>query len=109
MTHSFSFTDISIFSSKVSKVRHVEICSSFDFIGVLKGRFNKSDCNFDDISKIGYSSQFRKKGYDVVTSVCDVTNKILSSDSNCIVDVVILPKPGNSNISMREVIIASNL
>ena len=44
-----------------------------------------------------------------LATVCDVTNKMLSSDSNCIVDVVILPKPGNSNISMREVIIASNL
>ena len=40
------------------------------------------------------------KGYDV-------TNKILSRDSNYIVDVVIRPKFGNSNISIREVIIVS--
>ena len=43
---------------------------------------------------------FWNKGYDV-------TNKILSRDSNYIVDVVIRPKFGNSNISIREVIIVS--
>ena len=32
---------------------------------------------------------FGNKGYDVVISVHDFNNKILSSDSNCIVDVVI--------------------
>ena len=31
---------------------------------------------------------FLNKGYDVIISVFDVTNKILSSDSNYIVDVV---------------------
>ena len=31
---------------------------------------------------------FWNKDYDVITSVCDVTNKILSLDSNYIVDVV---------------------
>ena len=50
---------------------------------------------------------FWNKGYDVITSVCDVTNKILSRDSNYIVDVVMWPKFGNSSISMREVIITS--
>ena len=35
----------------------------------------------------------------------DVSNKILSRDSNFIVDVVIWPKFGNFSISMREVII----
>ena len=48
---------------------------------------------------------FWNKGYDVIISVHDVTNKILSRDSNYIVDVVMWPKFGNSNISMREVII----
>ena len=32
---------------------------------------------------------FRNESYDVITSVDDVTNKILSRDSNCIVDVFI--------------------
>ena len=31
---------------------------------------------------------FRNKGYDVITFVYDVTNKILSRDLNYIVDVV---------------------
>ena len=52
---------------------------------------------------------FWKKGYDVIIYVHDVTNKILSCDSNYIVDVVMWPKFGNSNISMREVIIISIL
>ena len=52
---------------------------------------------------------FWNKGYDVIISVDDVTNKILSRDSNYIVDVVMWPKFGNSNISMREVIIISIL
>ena len=52
---------------------------------------------------------FWKKGYDVITYVHDVTNKILSYDSNYIVDVVMWPKFGNSSISMREVIIISIL
>ena len=50
---------------------------------------------------------FWNKGYDVIIYVYDVTNKILSRDSNYIVDVVIWPKFGNSSISMREVIITS--
>ena len=50
---------------------------------------------------------FWNKGYDVIIYVYDVTNKILSRDSNYIVDVVIWPKFGNSSISMREVIISS--
>ena len=52
---------------------------------------------------------FWNKGYDVIISVDDVTNKILSGDSNYIVDVVIWPKFGSSSISMREVIITSIL
>ena len=52
---------------------------------------------------------FWNKGYDVIISVDDVINKILSSDSNYIVDVFIWPKFGNCNISMREVITTSIL
>ena len=47
------------------------------------------------------------KGYDVIIPVDDVTNKILSRDSNYIVDVSMWPKFGNSSISLREVITAS--
>ena len=52
---------------------------------------------------------FQNKTYDVIIAVYDVTNKILSRDSNFIVDVVLRPKFGNFNISMREVIITSIL
>ena len=52
---------------------------------------------------------FWNKGYDVITSVCDVTNKILSRDSNYILDVAMWPKFGNLSISMGEVIITSIL
>ena len=52
---------------------------------------------------------FWKKGYDVIISDHDVTNKILSHDSNYIIDVVVWPKFGNCSISMRKVIITSIL
>ena len=44
---------------------------------------------------------FWNKGYDVITSVYDVNNKILSRDTNQIVDVVMWPKFDNSSISIR--------
>ena len=50
---------------------------------------------------------FWNKGYDVIIYVHDVTNKILSRDSNYIVDVVMWSKFGNCSISIREVIIIS--
>ena len=52
---------------------------------------------------------FWNKGYDVIISVDDVTNKILSRDSNYIIDVVMWPKFGKCSISMRKVIITSIL
>ena len=52
---------------------------------------------------------FWKKGYDVIISAYDATNKILSHDSIYIVNVVVWPKFGNSSTSMREVIITSIL
>ena len=52
---------------------------------------------------------FWKKGNDVIISVHEVTNKILSRDLNHIVAVVMWPKFGNSSISMREITITSIL
>ena len=52
---------------------------------------------------------FWNKGYDVIISIDDVTNKILWHDSNYIVDLFMWPKFGNSSISMREVITTSIL
>ena len=45
---------------------------------------------------------FWNKGYDVIISVYDINNKILSRDSNYIVDVARWSKFRNSNISMRS-------
>ena len=47
---------------------------------------------------------FWKIGNDVIISVHDVANKILSRDSNYIIDVVIWPKFGNCGVCMRKVI-----
>ena len=52
---------------------------------------------------------FWNKGYNFIIYVYDVTIKILSRDSNYIVDVVMWPQFGNCSISMREVIIISIL
>ena len=52
---------------------------------------------------------FWSKGSDIISSVHDVMNKILSSDSNYIVNAVMRPKFGNSSNYMREVIINSTL
>ena len=52
---------------------------------------------------------FWNKGYDVIIPVDDVINKILSLDSNYIVDVLMWPKFGNYSLSMREVITTSIL
>ena len=52
---------------------------------------------------------FRNKGYGVIISLQNVTNKILSGDSIYIVDVVMFPKFGNSSISVREVNLTSIL
>ena len=51
---------------------------------------------------------FGNKCYGIIISVHDI-NKILSCDSYFIVDVVMWPKLGDCNISMKEVIIASIL
>ena len=47
---------------------------------------------------------FWNKGYDVTIYVNDVASKILSCDSNYVVDAVKWPKFGNCSISLREVI-----
>ena len=52
---------------------------------------------------------FWNKGHDVIIFVYDIINKNLSRESNYIVDLVMLPKFGNSSTSMREVIITSIL
>ena len=52
---------------------------------------------------------FQNKGYDVIISDYDVTNKFFSHESNYIINVVMWPKFGNSGNFMREVVITSIL
>ena len=52
---------------------------------------------------------FWKKAYGVIVSAHDVTNTILSGNSNYNVNVVMWQKFGNSTISFREVILTSIL
>ena len=52
---------------------------------------------------------FWNKSFNIIYFVYDVSNKILSHDSNYIVDFVMWPKFGNTSISIREVIITSIL
>lgn len=78
----------------------------------FKSYFNQRDFNFDDIIKIGCSRLPKNnciwnKGYDIIISVHDVNNNILSYDSNYIVDLTRWREVCNSSTSMREVIISS--
>ena len=50
---------------------------------------------------------FWNKSYDVIIHVDVATKKILSPDSNYIVDLFMWSKFGNSSISVREVITTS--
>ena len=52
---------------------------------------------------------FWNKECDVIIRVDDVTSKILSLDSNYIVDLFMWLKFGNSSVSMREVMTTSIL
>ena len=52
---------------------------------------------------------FWNKGDNVIIHVDDVSDKVLSSDSNYIVGLFIWSKFGNSTISIREGITASIL
>ena len=52
---------------------------------------------------------FWNKDHYAIYSGYDVTNEILSRDSNYIMDVVMWPKSGNSSICIRGVIITSIL
>ena len=51
--------------------------------------------------------EFWNERYNDIIFIYDATNKILSCESNYVLDAVIWPKFVNSSISMREVIITS--
>ena len=58
-------------------------------------------------SSLNEINVFCNKSYDVVNSVHDITSKILSSDSNFVVDVIMWPKLGKSSSFTRIINIAS--
>ena len=115
------------FLPKISKFCYIKKCrylryfpfrylisNSYNFSWVSRDYLSKRDHNFDDVSKNDYpgpfsNTGFMKKNYDVLISVHDATNKIFSHDSNYNLNVVMWPKFGNSNISVREVITTSIL
>ena len=125
VTHPLKSADISIFSLEISKfcsVKKYRYRLHFDTLFLilltLLESLNMFLINLVIISmmpaKMGTPGLlkimvFWKKGYVVIIPVDGVTNKILSHDSNYIVDVFMWPKFGNSSISMREVIITSIL
>ena len=63
------------------------------------------------LATLGYlkTKIFQNKGYEVIISLHDNTNKILLRESKYIVDVFMWLKFGYYSISRREVIIASIL
>ena len=75
---------------------------------MFKDFFNKHGYNFDDDTLDFLETKvFWKKDYQVIISVHDITIKILSRNSNYIVDVVMWTKVGKYNISMTEVVVTS--
>ena len=83
----------------------------FGYYWVSKNCFGQYDCNFDDIAKLAILDLFKislfwNKVYNVIINAYGVINKIFSTDTIYIVNAVMWPKYGNSDISMKEVIIA---
>ena len=74
VTRLLSSADISIFFTENQQILLYQeiqikiafksiISDSFNFLWVFKGFFNRHGCNFDDVSKIGYS----RPSYNKVT------------------------------------------
>ena len=125
VTHPMSPNDISNFSPEISKIYNIKkymyrLHFDTNFLIVLAFLESLRIVLIKKVTSLMMSAKmatpgllkikiFWNKGYDVIIYVHDITNKILSRDSNYIVHVVMWPKFGNSNISMSEVIIISIL
>ena len=125
VTHPLTSADISIFSLEFSKLCYIKkyryrLYFSIEFLIILHFLESLKICLMNLIIILMMSAKmttpslleltvFWNKGYDVIIFVDEVTNKILSRDSNYIVDVFMWPKFGNCSISMREVITTSIL
>ena len=123
VAHSLRSADISIFSPVVTS-RNTDIDRFFIIFKNISNSFNFFESlkvvliNVVEIliisAKLATLGLLKIKvfwniDYDLIISVHDVTNKILSHDSNYNEDVVMWPKFGNSSIFMREIIIISTL
>ena len=125
VTHSMSPADISNFSPEIRKFCYIKKCRyrlNFDtkFLIILAFLESLRIVLIKKVTSLMMSAKmatpgllkitvFWNKDYDVIIYIHDVTNTILWRDSDYIVNVVMWPKFGNSNISMREVIITSIL
>ena len=125
VTHPISPNDISNFSPEISKIYYIKkymyrLHFDTNFLIILAFLESLRIVLITKVTSLMTSAKmatpgllkikiFWYKGYDVIIYVHDITNKILSRDSNYIVHVVMWPKFDNSNILMREVIIISIL
>ena len=125
VTHSLISAEISIFSPEINKFCYIKkyryrLYFDISFLFILTFLESLSIVIINMVKILMMSTKiatpvllkikvFWNKGYYVIYSVYDVTNKILSHDSNYIMDVVMWPKFGNSSVCIREVIITSIL
>ena len=125
VTHPVSYTDISIFSPEISKFFYIKkyryrlyfdthfliLLTFIESLKIVLINMVRILMMSAKMATLGLRKikVFWKEDYEVIIFVNDVTSKILSRDSNNIVDVVTWPKFGNSRISMTEVIITSSL
>ena len=118
VTNPLSSAEINIFSPEISKSSYIKkyryrlhfgTFLFFCFSWVFKDVFNNLVITLMISAKMATSdllkiTVFWNKGYYIIIPVDDVTYKMLSRDSNYVVDMFMWPKFGNSIISMREVI-----
>ena len=125
VTHLLSSADISIFSSEISKFCYIRkhryrlhfgtwFLILLPFLSLWRFFLINMVTILMMSAKLATPGPlkikiFHNKGCDVIIPDYDVTSKILSCNSNYIVDVLMWPTFGNSSISMTEVIITSIL
>ena len=127
MTHPLSSADIGIFSSEISKFCYIKNTETetilvfyffflfLEFLTILLINVVTVLMMSVKLATLGFLKIkiSRNICYDVIIPDYDITNEILSRDSNDTVDVVMWPRFGKSlvkfGISIREVIITSIL
>ena len=125
VTHPMSPAGISNFSPEISKVFYIKkymyrlhfdtkflvLCTFLESLKIVLIKQFKILIMSAKMTAQGIlkTTIFWNKGYYVINHVHDITDKILSLDSDYIVDVTNWPKFGNYSISMKEIIIISIL